>query len=310
MDNPCNEDWNNMRLMDESRFCEHCQKKVIDFTGYTEVQILDHFIKNPRPVCGRISNFQKDLNFDLKSTKNLRLNPIAATLLTLTTLTVNAENKLEILKPPFQVDAFKKSLQPQPIIDSILISGYVKNEAGLPIENAEITFNELKSISDKSGFFRFVISSDLNKPALLQFSYGNLIREVRNYHPAMGSTIFNVTLYEHHDVIRHTMGMMLPSYNILPDSLSKLSLRFIDHIDSKTKLFLNDLASSMKSQPGLKIALMPYCKTNTSKADKFTRLVKVFLVEQTGISEERILLNKAILQKQNKSQLIIDFIVN
>jgi hypothetical protein len=298
-----------MELMEGARFCNQCQKPVIDFIDFTENQILDYFLKNPAPVCGRVKNLKKGFNFeylDSKPIKNLKFTPVAATLLTLTTLTVNAEKKIELSSKLFQTQTTQKILQPQTLTDSILISGIIKDFTGAPIENAEIDFDEMKTFSDKSGFFKFVIPPVLNKPAILKFSYGNLIREVRNYNPVMGSTRFDVVLYQRHGHSRISMGIMMPEYH-LPDSLSKLSIKFTDKLDSKTKVFLEKLAFSMKDHPELNIILTSYYKTNKTKATKFIDNVKNFLVMEMGISPERILLNKAELQKQNRSELTIEF---
>jgi hypothetical protein len=43
----------------EGRFCNSCQKSVIDFTAKTDEEIQQFFINNfNRPVCGRFNNTQ------------------------------------------------------------------------------------------------------------------------------------------------------------------------------------------------------------------------------------------------------------
>ena len=40
---PCHEDWHKMLPEEKGRFCMACQKKVIDFTGYTDRQVATFF---------------------------------------------------------------------------------------------------------------------------------------------------------------------------------------------------------------------------------------------------------------------------
>lgn len=56
---PCHEDWHKMLPEEKGRFCMACQKKVIDFTGYTDRQVAT-FFKKPmgENVCGRLTNDQ------------------------------------------------------------------------------------------------------------------------------------------------------------------------------------------------------------------------------------------------------------
>lgn len=50
--NPCHESWDEMTLVNGGRFCAHCNKKVTDFTNFTD-QELYNFIRNNGKGCGR-----------------------------------------------------------------------------------------------------------------------------------------------------------------------------------------------------------------------------------------------------------------
>ena len=56
---PCHEDWNKMTPGDKGRFCDSCQKAVVDFTGMTDMQLIAFFKKpSTGSVCGRFYNDQ------------------------------------------------------------------------------------------------------------------------------------------------------------------------------------------------------------------------------------------------------------
>ena len=54
---PCNEGWSRMSPAEQGRFCNSCQKVVIDFTGMSDAQLVAFFKKPSSSVCGR---FNKD----------------------------------------------------------------------------------------------------------------------------------------------------------------------------------------------------------------------------------------------------------
>ena len=59
--NPCSNKWEEMDAAQQGKFCQQCNKNVIDFTQKTEQQIKDYFIaNNNQPNCGRFYNNQID----------------------------------------------------------------------------------------------------------------------------------------------------------------------------------------------------------------------------------------------------------
>jgi hypothetical protein len=56
--NPCSEKWNNFEKNGHTGFCASCQKNVIDFTRYTNQEIIEFFKKNDGETCGRFKEDQ------------------------------------------------------------------------------------------------------------------------------------------------------------------------------------------------------------------------------------------------------------
>lgn len=60
IDSPCSENWANMLVTTKGAFCQQCQKEVIDFTKFSDDQIIE-FVNNYKgSVCGKLKNSQID----------------------------------------------------------------------------------------------------------------------------------------------------------------------------------------------------------------------------------------------------------
>lgn len=86
---PCTQNWNTMSVEKQGRFCEHCSKTVIDFTGLTDPQIVALLEQNSGTACGRFDSHQlnRALIAPSKPSKRNKLHEIFAALLLM--LTVN-----------------------------------------------------------------------------------------------------------------------------------------------------------------------------------------------------------------------------
>lgn len=60
---PCPENWETMKIGLHSRFCDSCQKNVIDFTNKDRREILEYLLTNRTDkVCGRVYRSQLDFS--------------------------------------------------------------------------------------------------------------------------------------------------------------------------------------------------------------------------------------------------------
>jgi hypothetical protein len=310
MNAPCDENWNGMEPTEAGRFCNKCQKPVINFVDLSDQQILQYFLENPFPVCGRMLTTQRDQHFIHTTQKiNRHLFPVTATLLTLATITTEAAPPAPLIinRPPVQQPHIKQT--PAIPADSLLISGTVKDKHGAPIENAEIIFDQYKLLSDKNGSFQFALPAGFNKTAVIQFSYPKLVREVRSYHPLMRSTSYDIVLSEPYMPEPITSGIMLPGFHMpLPDSLSTFSFQSSNKLDTKTKALLTNLANFIKDNPLQKFIIRSNYNTSKQKAVKLSNLIKNFIVDEQGVNPERIQIANPELQKLKKAEVVIDFV--
>lgn len=55
---PCTESWSDMHPGADGRFCDHCQKTVVDFSTMSDPEIYAYFRKRKDAVCGRFLDTQ------------------------------------------------------------------------------------------------------------------------------------------------------------------------------------------------------------------------------------------------------------
>jgi hypothetical protein len=55
---PCQEDWDKMTPTEQGAFCNVCSKCVVDFTRFSDADLLAYFSNAPKNVCGRFDNRQ------------------------------------------------------------------------------------------------------------------------------------------------------------------------------------------------------------------------------------------------------------
>lgn len=69
---PCIEKWASMQQQADGRFCSSCQKSVVDFTQFSDVDLQNWFASNKSTACGRFNPEQLDRLIMTKPVLNLR----------------------------------------------------------------------------------------------------------------------------------------------------------------------------------------------------------------------------------------------
>ena len=74
---PCQENWEEMTPTQGGNFCGSCQKTVIDFTRFTNSEILLYFNENQgKAVCGRLREDQQRFHYPTKVSRPVRWWPL------------------------------------------------------------------------------------------------------------------------------------------------------------------------------------------------------------------------------------------
>src|SRR5688500_9363398 len=89
---PCQEDWNKMHPNATGRFCDQCEKTVIDFTGKSDAEIFRLLSKNNQNVCGRLTDVQLD-RWIVEPISQKRKNVWAMLMTELLTLSASVSNE-------------------------------------------------------------------------------------------------------------------------------------------------------------------------------------------------------------------------
>ena len=170
---PCRENWQNMTAQQGGRFCENCQKKVIDFSALSDREIVRHFQNQTAPVCGRLSQYQLNRVL-LPQPPKPRFGWLAAFLplslwgATAAAQSVNAPAFSQIEKPIVKKDIPQKSEKVRKS-STCTVSGIIKNTFDdMPLQRGVVRTKDRKMIilTDDKGFFKIEIPK---RKATLQF---------------------------------------------------------------------------------------------------------------------------------------------
>ena len=186
---PCEEKWASMDPFEKGRFCQLCQKEVIDFSNLTDKELIAFFQKNRKEkVCGRFQKTQlKTYHTGNRKQKGfLKLALAGFTLLSIFKPTEAFSQGHPIVKvgeretgptPVAQREAPKKNNSN----NFILISGVVK-EAGteetLPGVNIQLKGSNIGTVSNLDGKFELRVTRPKETVTLLINFVGYETKEI------------------------------------------------------------------------------------------------------------------------------------
>jgi hypothetical protein len=111
--NPCHEKWGEMIDNNTGKFCNSCQKSVVDFTNFSDLDLRNWFKENQGESCGRFKPEQLDRLIHVKSNFAIsRFKPslIVASLFAFLSFPKLSSANIFSSYPTFQTDN-KKSLK-------------------------------------------------------------------------------------------------------------------------------------------------------------------------------------------------------
>ncbi len=137
--NPCHESWDEMTPMDGGRFCAHCNKKVTDFTGFTDSELYRHNTTHPGDECGRYLSTQVNRPINIPYQPQSRLYQMAIAM-ALTLIFTQAPQIYAQNKPPLKEQTNNLNLNNKEASTpaNCVLKGRILNEKNEPIINATI----------------------------------------------------------------------------------------------------------------------------------------------------------------------------
>lgn len=178
---PCLQNWDKMEKGEGFNFCKACSKNVIDFSGYTNAEIISVLAGASSSVCGRLSQAQlNQLNHHLSVVPATNRNwmkylGVLAIGMSIFVMDVRAEN----LKAPIEITNSinnraddTKTLAPKKIYGYVIGAGN-KPAAGIRLA---IVNTEFFALTDKNGRYEITLDDKFD------VSKNKLVVESLQYH--------------------------------------------------------------------------------------------------------------------------------
>jgi len=152
---PCDQKWSEMQACGSNRFCNKCEKQIIDFTYYSDAALIKVIEENDGRICGKFTKDQLDRELISSYKKQSFFSNISARWLGLWLFlsspfySVKAQTPTEV-SPELKTTKTDTNL--------FYISGTVVGEDGQPILDAKVKIIELgqETLTDSNGKFRIV----------------------------------------------------------------------------------------------------------------------------------------------------------
>lgn len=154
---PCNEKWSEMEPTAKGRACARCERELIDFTAFSDRQLVDYLSKHNGKLCGHFSPRQLNKNLlpVAASYSGLSLPALALLAATLTANPVQAH----VTTAPTETVSQKSPVKAPPeerIVDGMVIDA----ETGEPVIGAHVFLqlngaNVMALVTDIDGYFTF-----------------------------------------------------------------------------------------------------------------------------------------------------------
>ncbi|MBP6624457.1 MAG: hypothetical protein KA198_04755 [Chitinophagaceae bacterium] len=312
--NPCHENWDEMTLTDQGKFCSNCQKVVIDFSEKTDAELVDYF-NTHSSFCGRFKQTQIDRYIETPKPVLKRLfhfySKFAALFFT-----------------AFSFKGFQASGQTNhPRIENfvqnadeihsaqVTIEGKITDDADRFVDSVAIFFDNVKvATSSQEGYYKVVVENIALKNHVLSFSKNNYRSTAISFHPLMGNTSYDITMCNYKGKECYSMGMPAQPHIVFEKFEFKID-RITLSIGSNKELKRNvdKLASVLRNSTSRgsydPIVLKIYFKNEVDKKMYQQRAQEIleYLVGSQGIDRDRIQL-KVIKDAQKANMIeVVDY---
>lgn len=165
LESNCPENWEKMSSNDSGKFCNKCSKSVVDFTNFSDKEIIEYFSKPQGKVCGRLNKSQIDRKYQLiQKSSFLNRKWIAGILL----LSIWGKQQLHAYNQQVtHIRQYDKNYKPNINLDTIpnknkTIKGKVVDKKNEPLIgcNIKIENSKISTTADYDGNFELIIPEE------------------------------------------------------------------------------------------------------------------------------------------------------
>lgn len=175
--------------------------------------------------------------------------------------------------------------------EQVTINGSVKGEDGTALNNAKVkTVFGNEYYTDNNGHFSFTLKKEQVTVQNIFVSYDGLVTGIRSYSPVMNNADYDIVLYKPKECciskINNNETLQPATLHFKPNKAT---------LDDETKKQLDKITNLLKDHPKATLLLSAHTDTRKSTkqlADNRINAIKNYIIEQNGISTDRINIEK------------------
>ncbi len=216
----CSQKWEDMEPVSGGRYCQGCQKDVIDFTQLSNQEIIGYFEQKSKvKTCGHFGEEQLyQLNKSLKQPPRTSLQPSLSTLVLGTLLTASSCQTSKTINHSnckghkSRYEIVDKSINKRDTASAEII-GTIISEDNEPLSDVFIQIGEtnIGAVSDLDGEFKLVVPTDLRQAKVLTTNYVGFERLQINLDEVTNKKI-KITLVDDPNLLTGEVVVVRPSF--------------------------------------------------------------------------------------------------
>jgi hypothetical protein len=218
--NPCHESWVDMSPVEKGRFCQSCQKHVLDFSEMDDQQLISAISKIKGPVCGRYRSDQLDRRIvnTVNSGQSFFPGVILSTLLAAIVPSVKANQ----VTPQMELSENKSNSLLKDTTGAY-IEGKVTDREATTAAVIQLKGTACQTTADSSGYFRLILPpGPILNGITLVINTGFEPMEITPHVDSLGNYSFvRLDLPKKRFSVGPQMG--LTTFDIEPDPRTKLN---------------------------------------------------------------------------------------
>lgn len=196
---PCTQPWGNMVPIEGGRYCNSCKKRVTDFTGMSDDDVLK-ILSATDNACGRFGDVQlKVLNHSLQTQQNVFPRRLGLALSLISLFTIGSSKGKQIHRTITQTFVTPEDISHQDTLKRNVVEGVVKEDStNTPLPGATVKFkpSNVSTTTGENGKFKLYNVAETDTVVIEYIGYRTVELPVKS-----------LTLYENQIMLRPLFGL-------------------------------------------------------------------------------------------------------